>query len=219
MIMKIRRGEDTQTPKQLIDFFERKSTGKSKREKRIATISLEEKAETPMETQAATIPTTETPAAPAKKSKPMSGLLEEFQTEYKSFIDRMSPEVQAFFKDHFLMTMETTGYTGELRGFARDIYKILVVKERKPGRFIIRQLKWDEKETPHLTIKAAKRDVVYTGMLNPLKAGGKIILFDKDKKRIKTEAYKIYPNTFQEVIQAIPHSNLLDPMPALPAKN
>lgn len=49
MVMKIRRGEEeTRTPKQLMDFFERKSIGRAKKEKRTATISLNEK---PMETE------------------------------------------------------------------------------------------------------------------------------------------------------------------------
>ena len=41
-VMKIRRGETTETPKQIMDRLERKTVGKGKKEKTSMTISLEE---------------------------------------------------------------------------------------------------------------------------------------------------------------------------------
>ena len=40
MVMKIRRGEETKTPKQIMDFFERKTTGRGKKDKKSLTITI-----------------------------------------------------------------------------------------------------------------------------------------------------------------------------------
>jgi len=61
-ISKLRRGEKVDTPKEIIDKLERKTTGKPKKEKRIVRISLDKPA---MEIKQEV----EVPMAPAEKKK------------------------------------------------------------------------------------------------------------------------------------------------------
>jgi len=94
-VMRIRKGDEIETPKQIMDRLERKTTGKSKKEKRTMTVSLEEKGEDNMESQTASIPMIEEPKAKTvlKKRAPKVETDEEKLVKLLAEYSRASMEV------------------------------------------------------------------------------------------------------------------------------
>lgn len=163
MVMKIRRGDETQTPKQIMDFFERKTTGRAKKEKRTATISLEEK---PTEMQSVDVPTIPVEKSVEKKQHKMKEKTDRVAEGGKMSMDNLYYHKEKF--DYTIWKLDGDTFTQLADWNSVKKGSIDWTDDKKGGyvpagfvKTMARKRKTDDKGQSYLTPKDKKNVFVY----------------------------------------------------------